>query len=210
VSLFLPSFFLAEVGIVCKIDCMSDYEQFKKLFRQESNKNTDAIVLLAGDRFHRIAKVVELYTQGVASQIVITSGAHNYQYGSLPAHVLARKLIFEHHVPREAIIAVDEAMHSRAEADATLALAQMNQWNSLVLVTTEYHQYRALLTWLKAMKDKETHLSLQMRSVSEFPAFHTQTYEDALASEFEKIDLYGKKGDVATIKEGITYLQSLK
>ena len=180
------------------------------MLSRENNKNVDAIVLLAGDRFHRIAKVVELYTQGVAPLIVITSGAHNYQYGSLPAHVLARKLMFGHGIPQAALLAVDEAMHSRAEAESTLSLAEAHGWKKLALVTTEYHEYRAFLTWLKAMKDRRIHLSLQMRSVNEFPSFHAQTYEEALASEFEKIDLYGKKGDVTTLKEGIAYLQSLK
>src|SRR3989344_5082607 len=126
---------------------MNEYEEFKKLLLKQSPKKADAIVLFAGDRFHRTKKIAELYYAGFAPQVVVTSNVHSYAYGSLPAHVLVRKLV-AHGLHEEHIIWEETAEHTRGEADSSLRLAQEHGWKTLLLVTTEYHQYRAFLTFL--------------------------------------------------------------
>lgn len=175
------------------------------LLRHET-KNADAIVLLAGDRFHRTAKVAELYHAGSASQVIVTSSAHDYAYGSLPSHVLLRKLR-SHGIPEAHILWEETAAHTRAEAESALRLAAQHKLRSLILVTTEYHQYRALLTFIKTMRDMELDIMLTIAAVNEFPSFHSKTYDEALAQELERIAAYQQKGDVASWKEGIEYLR---
>jgi uncharacterized SAM-binding protein YcdF (DUF218 family) len=182
-----------------------EQEQLMELLLLHEPRKADAIVLLAGDRFHRISKVAELYHAGFAPQVVVTSSAHNYAYGSLPSHVLVRKL-YSHDIPEAQIIWEETAAHTRGEAESTIRLAALHGWNSLILVTTEYHQYRAFLTFLKAMRDMNLELELIVVAVHEFPSFHECTREELITQEFERFELYGAKGDVATYKQGVWYL----
>lgn len=191
------------------VNHMNEQEQFKKLLLQHKPKSADVIVLLAGDRFHRIPKVAELYHAGLAPRMVVTSSAHDYAYGSLPAHVLVRKLQ-SLGLPEEHIVWEETGAHTRAEADATLRLAEKHGWRSLLLVTTEYHQYRAFLTFVKAMRDMNLDIELTMVPENEFPQFHSKTHEEVIAGEMERIATYQQKGDVASWEEGITYLLSRK
>jgi uncharacterized SAM-binding protein YcdF (DUF218 family) len=185
---------------------MNEYEEFKNLLLWQVPQKADAIVLLAGDRFHRTLKVAELYHTAMAPSVVVTSSAHNYAYGSLPAHVLVRKLTALG-VPEEHIIWEETGAHTRAEADATLRLAQKHGWKTLLVVTTEYHQYRAFLTLVKAMRDLKMELKLIMVSENKFPQFHSKTHEETITGEMERITVYQQKGDVASLQEGILYLQ---
>jgi uncharacterized SAM-binding protein YcdF (DUF218 family) len=182
-----------------------EQEQLMELLLRHEPRKADVIVLLAGDRFHRIPKVAELYHSGFAPQVVVTSSAHNYAYGSLPSHVLVRKLQ-SHDIPEVQIIWEETAAHTRGEAESTMRLAVEHGWNSLILVTTEYHQYRAFLTFLKAMRDMNVNLELIMVPTADIPSFQERTRDELLAQEFERIELYGAKGDVATHSEGVIYL----
>lgn len=185
---------------------MNEFEKLKQLLLQHVPKKANAIVFLAGDRFHRTAKVTELYHAGLAPWVVVTSSAHNYAYGSLPAHVIVRKLR-SLKIPEEHMIWEETGAHTRGEAESTLRLAQEHGWKTLLLVTTEYHQYRAFLTFVKTMRDMNMELELIMVPENEFPQFHSKTYEDVIAGEIERIMIYQQKGDVASYEEGIAYLQ---
>lgn len=176
-----------------------------ELLSRHKPRKADAIVLLAGDRFHRVARAAALYHEGYAPVIVLTSSADNWDYGSLPSSRLVPELL-RLGVREKDIISEETAPHTRAEADATLKLAEKHGWKTLLLVTTEYHQYRAFLTWLKAMEDRGITLTLNMAAVAEFPDFYDKTRDEALVQEFEKIDEYGDKGHVATYQQGVLYL----
>lgn len=168
-------------------------------------EKADAIVLLVGDRFHRIPRVAELYHQGHAPRVVLTGNADNGDYGSIPSRKLVPELV-RLEIPEEYIIWEETAAHTRGEADASLRLAKRHGWTRLLLVTTEYHQYRAFLTWLKAMRDHDLDLDLIMVPIQEFPDFYNETREEALLRELQKIEAYTVKGDVATYEEGVAYL----
>lgn len=185
---------------------MNEYEQLRKLLSERKPRKSDAIVLLAGDRFHRVPKAVELYSAKFASRVVVTSSAHDYAYGSLPSHVLVRKLQAQGLLSMH-IIWEETAEHTRGEAESTLRLAQKHGWKTLLLVTTEYHQYRAFLTFVKTMRDMNMELELVVVPENEFPPFHDKTREEAIVEEMERIAAYQQKGDVASWQEGIAYLQ---
>ncbi len=186
---------------------MNEFEELKKLLLTDAPRKADAIVLLAGDRFHRTLKVAELYHLGLAPKVVVTSSAHDHAYGSLPAHVLIRKLVALG-LPEEHIVWEETGAHTREEAESTLHLAQKHGWRSLLLVTTEFHQYRAFLTFVKAMRDMNVNIELTMVPEYKFPSFHSKTHEEAIVAELERIAAYQQKGDVALWQEGIFYLQN--
>ncbi len=184
---------------------MDEQAQFIQLLSQSFPRKADAIVLLAGDRFYRVPKVAELYHAGFAPQVVVTSKAYDFIYGSFPSRMLVRALR-SYDVKHEDIIAKERAMHTRAEADETLMIAKEKGWKRLILVTTEHHQYRAFLTWLKATKDHGVDIELVMVPVQAFPKFRYDTRTLALNDEFERIERYRDLGHVASYAEGIKYL----
>jgi uncharacterized SAM-binding protein YcdF (DUF218 family) len=181
-------------------------EQLASLINKIKPEPADAIVLLAGDLLHRIPKTVELYELGLAPFIVITSSANDRAYGSMTARELREELI-KRNVPSEVIVWEESASNTRAEAESTLRIAQKNGWQRLLLVTTEYHQCRVLLTWLKAISDMENAVHITIVPVIPFPTFRNETRDEAITRELARICLYQKKGDVAEWETGISYLK---
>lgn len=184
---------------------MDEQSQFIQLLSQSLPKKADAIALLAGDRFYRVPKVAELYHAGFAREVVVTSSAYDFVYGSFPSRMLVRALR-SYDVKDEHIIAIEKAPHTRAEADETLRIAKERGWKKLILVTTEHHQYRAFLTWIKAARDLNVDIELIMVPVQAFPKFRYDTRNEALQQEFERIERYRDMGHVASYKDGIDYL----
>lgn len=183
---------------------MSEFERLDTLLAQVEVMPADAIVLLAGDRFHRISKVAELVRDHYGSAVVVTSNADNWEYGSAPSGKLVPELEMAG-VPKDMIIAEETAAHTRGEADATFRIAKEKGWTSLILVTTGYHRVRAFLTWLKAMHDADLSLKLTLVCVEEFPEFKKGQEEETKKGEQERIRLYQEKGDVASWEEGVEY-----
>ena len=184
---------------------MSEFERLETLLERMEAVPSDAIVLLAGDRFHRIPKVAELVRDHFGSVVVVTSSADNWEYGSAPSGKLVPELEMAG-VPKDIIISEETTAHTRGEADATLRIAKEKGWTSLILVTTGYHRVRAFLTWLKAMHDADLSLKLSLACVEEFPEFKKGQEEETKKGEQDRIRLYQKKGDVASWEEGIKYL----
>lgn len=188
---------------------MDEREQFIKLLSEHTPTPADVIVLLAGDRFYRVPKAAELYHAGYAPKVVLTSSADNWEYGSAPSSKLVPELIALG-VNEEDIIWEETAPHTRAEADSVLRIAKEKAWKTLIIVTTEYHLYRAFLTWLKAIHDTGSEIDIIPVATLGYPEFHGDTHEEGLAREFERIKIYQEKGDVASFKEGIAYLSEKK
>lgn len=184
---------------------MNEFEQLRELLSLHKPQQADAIILLAGDRFHRVAKVAELYHAKHAPKVVLTSNADDWEYGSLPSSKLVPELL-RHNILEGDIIWEESAPHTRAEADATLRIAQKKDWKTLLLVTTHYHAPRALLAWVKARADLGVKINFVMIIVAEFPEFKKESEDEALLRELERIALYQEKGDIASFKEGIEYL----
>ncbi len=181
------------------------FEQLASLLNTTKPAHADAIVLLAGDLLHRISKTVELYESGLAPFIVITSNAYDPTYGSLTAGTLREELI-KQGIPSEAIVWEETASNTRAEADSALRIAHEKGWQRLLLVTTEYHQYRAFLTWVQAILDMKSTAHITIVPVTSFPVFRNETRDEAIIRERERIQLYQEKGDVAQWETGISYL----
>ena len=143
---------------------------------------------------------------GLAPFVVITSSADDRAYGSMTAGALREELIMRG-VPSEVIIWEETAPHTRAEAESTLNIVKEKGWKRLLLVTTEYHQYRALLTWLKTISDMRSIVHITIVPVTSFPAFRNETREEAVMRELARIRQYQEKGDVADWETGISYLK---
>jgi hypothetical protein len=88
---------------------------------------------------------------------------------------------------------------TKGEAEWTRQLALKVGWTSILLVTEPYHSYRAYLTFLKEFGSK----------VRLYVSCPPCTHFDANDIEFQKIEEYREKGDVASYEEGVWYLANL-
>lgn len=180
--------------------------QIIALVDHEPLKKADAIILLTGDGFFRIKKAIELYKQRWASIIVISGGVSDLSYGSYPAIEFGQKLI-EAGVPKSKIILDNTSQNTREQAMNMMKLVRKKNWQRIILVASNYHQYRAYMTFLKAMLEA----SLKIEIINA-PAilfwFKKEPWGrriDLLEKEFEKIYYYTKNGHIATYDEVINY-----
>ncbi len=169
----------------------------------------DAIVLLEGDGFARVNKTVELYQQGFAPTVVFSGGIENKDYGSYPAEYLVPQLV-EKGIPSNAIIIEGKPMHTREQAVEFVKLAKAKNWTSFLLVASNFHQYRAYLTFLKEILLEAPELLMINASANDLPWFEENPWgkrSDLLVKEFEKIEQYRSSNHMATWEEVITYQQ---
>ena len=188
---------------------MNEKEKFIALMQNQSPKSADAIILLQGDGLSRAAHTAKLFHAGVAPVIVLTGGADDVTYGSIPSREL-KAAIVDLKVPEAAFLFEETSTHTRAEADRAMELAKENNWKSVIIVTSPHHKYRAYLTFLQAMKDAALDLVLNISEASGLSWFSPNPWgkrADLLEREFERIQKYQEMGHVASFAKGIEYLE---
>ncbi|MGC9605530.1 MAG: YdcF family protein [Minisyncoccia bacterium] len=191
---------------------MTDREKFFVLLSNLPLKKGEAIFLLEGDGYNRVAHAAKLYKQGHAPKIVITGGAVKREYGSYPASELEIELL-KLGIPKADIMLEETAAHTRAEADRAMEIARENGWKIILVATSAHHQYRAFLTFLKAMHAADMDIMIINAPARDLPWFSLNPWgkrADLLAEEMERIFAYQEKGDVAGFSEGIRYLERLE
>jgi uncharacterized SAM-binding protein YcdF (DUF218 family)/glycosyltransferase involved in cell wall biosynthesis len=94
----------------------------------------------------RVKQAVDLYRQGFAPRVVISSG---FVFAFKEADVM-RSLAVANGVPESAIVLELEAANTRQNVTFTNAILEQNGWRRILLVSSPYHMRRALLTWKKA------------------------------------------------------------
>lgn len=189
---------------------MNERERFIALLESQKISKGDAIILLVGDGYTRVDHAVHLYTEGYGSKIVITGNDVRRHYGSTTAQEIEMELL-KKGIPKDTIYCEGNAQNTRAEAIRAMELSKERGWRNLLIVTSPHHQYRAYLTFLKALKDLKPDISIQ-NAVAPL-SWNEETRRgrriDRLSQEFDRIEEYQKKGDVASYEDGIAYLKSL-
>jgi len=189
---------------------MSAREDFQGLLRKQKVVKGDVIFALQGDGIFRAPHAAELFIAGYAPLVAIVGNATDRTYGSFPSSMVRDELI-RLGVPKNKILFEETAPHTRGEAERAMDMAKEHAWRSILIVTSPHHQYRAYLTFLKAMRDAK--LSVKLVNA---PADLSMSEElpwgrraDLLPNEFDKIAEYQQKGHVASYEEGVAYLRSL-
>lgn len=186
----------------------TEREKFVALLAAQQPGTGDVIFVLQGDGIFRAGHATELFKKRSASLIAIVGNADRRSYGSFPSGEVRDEMV-RLGVPAGAILFEETAPHTRAEAERAMGLAREKGWKTVLIVTSPHHQYRAFLTFLKAMRDAGMELSL-VNAVAPLrwdEPLSWGTRRELLAQEFDKIDEYRKEGDVASYEEGIRYLQ---
>jgi uncharacterized SAM-binding protein YcdF (DUF218 family) len=189
---------------------MTPKEKFLCILPNTPLEKGDAIIVLEGDLLVRIKEGARLYKEGWAPLVVLSGGDEKQPNYAIPAKRMLPHLVQEG-VPREAIILEERSQHTRDQAVEIMKLAKEHGWKSIIIVASHYHQFRAFLTFLKAMREA----NLELRLINA-PARDLHWWEvtgrglriDNLAVELQKIDKYRDElGNVASYEEGIEYLQ---
>ncbi|MBV9159848.1 MAG: YdcF family protein [Candidatus Kaiserbacteria bacterium] len=187
---------------------MSPREIFIAMLGSDPLRKADAIVVLEGDLLVRAEEGARLYKEGWAPTVVLSGGDTSKLEYAVPAKEMMPTLR-ERGVPKDAIVLEERSRHTRDQAVEVLNIAKERGWKSLIIVASNYHQYRAFLTFLKRMYEERLELAL-INAPARAAGWLGETGHgrriDLLPSELQKIDEYAAKGHVATYEEGIEYL----
>ena len=189
---------------------MTPREKFIALVSNDTLEKADAIIILEGDLLVRVPEGARLYKEGWAPIVVISGGDTDQPAYAVPASQMLPALLKEG-VPREAVILEEKPQNTRDQAVEIMKLARERGWKSIILVASHYHQYRAFLTFLKAMREAGLELALisaPVRDLRWWEKTGRGLRIDNFATELKKIDKYREEqGHVASYEEGIQYLQ---
>jgi uncharacterized SAM-binding protein YcdF (DUF218 family) len=104
--------------------------------RQDSPRRVDAVVVLSGDRDFRLPKALELMRKGVAPTLVISDGRD-------PEWPQANRLCNRAARDFRVVCFKPEPYSTMGEAEAVARLGRARGWDSLVVVTSTFHIFRA-------------------------------------------------------------------
>lgn len=182
-------------------------KQFIALLDLQTLGEGDIAFVMQGDGVSRAARAAQLVREGFAPRAAIVGNALDRSYGSFPSSEVRDEMI-RLGLSADNIFFEETAPHTRAEAVRAMELAESEGWKTVLIVTSPHHQYRAFLTFLKAMRDAGLELSLM--NAAALLSWDTPTpwgvRRDLLSQEFDRISAYQQKGDVASYEEGIAYL----
>ncbi len=184
---------------------MTEREIFIALVSNEKLKKADAIILLEGDGYFRVPWAVELYKRNWAPKIVVSAVVDDKAYGSFPG---LEKKIKQYKVPSKDIIIDTKSRHTRDQAVNIMEMAKEKKWKKIILVASHYHQYRACLTFLKAMREKKIKIQIINSPARDLDWFSKNSWGkrfNLLEAEFERIKKYRKQGHIATYADAIAY-----
>ncbi len=189
---------------------MTPKEEFAILLEKQKIVKGDVIFVLQGDGLYRAPHAASLFKNGFAPIVAIVGNDTRREYGSYPS-IEVRDEMLRLGLPKEIIHFEEVGAHTRAEAGRAMELAEEKDWKTILIVTSPHHQYRAFLTFLKAMRDASLDITLVNApanlSMSETTPWGMRT--NLLEQEFARIIEYQDKCDVASYEDGIAYLKLL-
>ena len=181
-------------------------EKFLHMIANEVPKPSDAIVILEGDGLARIPEGARLHREGYAPLVVLSGGVVNPPH-SIHADEMLPHLI-QAGVPEGAIIVERASLHTRAQGEEVMKLAKEREWKSVIIVASHYHQYRAYLTFLRAMQDAEMRIAIYNAPARALPWFIQDAQGrriDLLEGEFERIEKYFSEGHIASYEDALEH-----
>lgn len=109
---------------------------------QDPIEKTDVIVAVSGgDTKARIEKAVELYDEGWAPMIIFSGAAAEGDVSNAEA---MQNIAVRLGVPKSSIIIEEDSMDTAENAEFTSRIIQDKGYESIILVTSPYHQRRTM------------------------------------------------------------------
>jgi uncharacterized SAM-binding protein YcdF (DUF218 family) len=171
---------------------------------------SDAIIILEGDGDNRIEHACNLYKQKYASNLVFSGNILNKDYGSYPLNLLFDKFK-QYDVFEKDIIWENKSTNTKEQAQQIIKLCLENNWENIILVASNYHQYRAYLTFIKELYNANLNNTIKIYNspcnLSWFEKNRWGIRYELLFNEFKKINIYQNKGDICSYKEALIYIK---
>ena len=127
----------------------------------EAARPADAIVVFAGGVGEsggagggvqeRISKAVDLYREGVAPRMIISSG---FVFALREAELM-KGIAIANGVPADAILLEEHAADTYQNVTFTRDILASQGWRRIALISSPYHMRRALMTWRKVAPNVE-------------------------------------------------------
>jgi uncharacterized SAM-binding protein YcdF (DUF218 family) len=102
-------------------------------------------------------------------------------------------------VPAEATLIESESLHTRENAEYVLALLKEHRMQSIILITTPFHQLRTYLTFAKVFQPHSIRIINYYADTGEWHPmtwFFSRENRKLVNSEMERIKKYREKGDI--------------
>lgn len=141
--------------LIVIVICLSFWGAGYFLIVNEPPQKSDIIIVLAGDKGHRLDYAVGLYHKGYSSQLLISGGP---VYLNTTMAELMAKHAMELGVPKDAIILEKESNSTYQNALFSKSILQERQLNSALVVSSSYHMRRVRYTFNKVFQDTTMNL----------------------------------------------------
>lgn len=139
------------IGFYLHVDDLSDCEA-KPTMQRSNCQPADAIVAISGgDTAARTREAVELYKNGWGTKLIF-SGAAQDKTGPSNAEAM-RRIALSSGVPNQDIITEEYGSTTKENAENTQNILAENDIQSVILVTSGYHQRRAGLEFSARSSD---------------------------------------------------------
>jgi len=146
------------VFLIALILCVSLYAFYagRLLVLDQPPNKADVIIVLGGDRGHRVEHGASLYHAGYAPYMIISGGRIYHD-------ITIAELMMDHAVqlgvPKENIILEPSAESTYENALYTKELIRRYGFNSAIIVSSNYHMRRVKNTYQNEFKDVSTTLT---------------------------------------------------
>jgi len=183
-------------------------EKFTTIISNDLLLPSDVVVVLEGDFYCRADRAIELFRSKLAGLVLVSGGLDKSEVGSYHGDKVRNYLITDGKIPSEKILLETESTNTRQQAMNVMKLVKENNWKAIILVVSHFHQFRAYLTFLKAMRDVGLEIlmfNVPVRNITWFEKELPKTRLELLEDEFDKIEEYKKSGHIASFEEAIGY-----
>ncbi|MEK7164990.1 MAG: YdcF family protein [Patescibacteria group bacterium] len=177
-------------------------EELDKIIAITSNdtvKKSDAVIWLEGDALFRKAEVLRVYQAGLADCIVVSGGVNDPQRpNAIPATKLAEEL-YKEGIPKEKVIVEAVSQNTFAQGVEVMKIVAGRGWQKIILVASLYHQLRAYLTFLQAMKNAGLKIKIYNSPARD------RNSKELFADELKKVEAYRAKGHIYPLEDALKY-----
>lgn len=108
---------------------------------QDKLQRVDAVVAISGDDGQRLETAIDLYEQGWTDKLIFSGAARDPKSPSNA--LIMKRTAVERGVPENDILLDEDSLNTQENARFVIKLAQERDIDSLILVTSPYHQRRA-------------------------------------------------------------------
>lgn len=157
-----------------------------------SVKITEEAIHFSKEELQEAVKAQRLQQKDVAGALKNWDKGSGASYITQKAHELG--------VPSDALLTEDSSFHTRENAEYVLALLKERGMQTIILVTSPFHQKRTYLTFARVF---QRHEGLQILNYyAETHEWHPSTWffskehRKLVNSEIERIKIYRQKGDL--------------